>query len=717
MPIFDQKNGFDPASGVHQREGGNGFQGVTQMQGFQPPAPIELHLPHFTLLPTDGGGFQIRSGEKLILAHSMAAPALAAGFGDPKIDMYRGNFEMADRVSERAPLRYVSSSGDGATLSFASYPGDPRTVLIRLEELEENRLDLLFVDADPSFNRFWLRLPAGRDEAIWGCGEQMSYFNLRGRTYPLWTSEPGVGRDKNSEMTFRADVMGKAGGDYYCTNYPQPTFLSSRGYALHMATTAYADFNFSEPDAHELQVWAKPDSVSIYVDEDPKALVGRLSKRFGRQKPLPAWVDNGLIAGLKRGDHSFDLLDQIHQAGVPLAGIWCEDWTGLRETSFGSRLFWNWSWDKERYSNLPSQIAALKEKGIRFLGYVSPYLCTDGDLYSEGVAANAFAKSKTGDIYHVDFGEFDCAVIDLTNPKAAAWFRERVLDQNMLALGMSGWMADFGEYLPIDVALSDGSDPKLRHNAWPPLWGALNQRAMAENDMASEGLYFMRAGYTGTQATCPLLWAGDQCVDFSRHDGLVTAIVGALSSGLMGNAYHHSDIGGYTSLFGNQRTKELTERWAELAAFSSLMRSHEGNRPDDNFQIYQDPGTLAHLARMTKIFVALGPYRRALMAEAEATGLPLQRALMLHFFSDKRTFDVFDQFLLGPDLLVAPVWHEGAMERGLYLPRGANWAHVWSGDIYAGGVDLTIAAAIGQPPLFYRHGSDWSETFAKLASI
>ena len=74
---------------------------------------------------------------------------------------------------------------------------------------------------------------------------------------------------------------------------------------------------------------------------------------------------------------------------------------------------------------------------------------------------------------------------------------------------------------------------------------------------SGEALFFMRAGFTGVQRYCPLLWAGDQCVDFSRHDGLPSVICGALSSGLLGNAYHHSDIGGYTSLFGNVRTPEL----------------------------------------------------------------------------------------------------------------------------------------------------------------
>ena len=106
----------------------------------------------------------------------------------------------------------------------------------------------------------------------------------------------------------------------------------------------------------------------------------------------------------------------------------------------------------------------------------------------------------------------------------------------------------------------------------------------------------MRAGFTGVQRHCPLLWAGDQSVDFSRHDGLVTVICGALSSGLLGNAFHHSDIGGYTSLFGNVRTAELIQRWAEMAAFTPVMRTHEGNRPRENLQVDQDAAVLAHFA-------------------------------------------------------------------------------------------------------------------------
>lgn len=91
----------------------------------------------------------------------------------------------------------------------------------------------------------------------------MSYFNMRGRRFPLWTSEPGVGRDKTTEITFKSDVNGKAGGDYYNTNYPQPTYLSSRRYALHVETSAYSVFDFRNGDFHEIEIWAIPEKIEF----------------------------------------------------------------------------------------------------------------------------------------------------------------------------------------------------------------------------------------------------------------------------------------------------------------------------------------------------------------------------------------------------------------------------------------------------------------------
>jgi len=351
----------------------------------------------------------------------------------------------------------------------------------------------------------------------------------------------------------------------------------------------------------------------------------------------------------------------------------------------------------------------LRARGIRFLGYVNPYLCVDGTLFGEAEQLGLLALDADGGTYRVDFGEFDCAVVDFTRVDACDWFKRRVLRDNMLDIGLVGWMADFGEYLPVDAKLAQG-DARLLHNAWPTIWARVNAEATGADEM-----FFMRAGFTGVQRYNRLLWAGDQSVDFSRHDGLRTVITGALSSGLLGNPYHHSDIGGYTSLFGNVRTLELLQRWAEMAAFTPVMRTHEGNRPGENLQFHQSGAAMALLARMCRVHVLLLPVFRALADEAVATGLPMQRPLFLHFPHDPRAYDVEDAFLLGADLLVAPVHAEGAVEWPVYLPEGARWVHLWSGEAYEGGRTVTVAAPIGAPPVFHREGAGFDYALLREA--
>jgi alpha-glucosidase len=261
------------------------------------------------------------------------------------------------------------------------------------------------------------------------------------------------------------------------------------------------------------------------------------------------------------------------------------------------------------------------------------------------------------------------------------------------------------------VRLFDGSDPMEAHNRWPVLWAKVNADAIASRGKTHDATFFMRAGFSGVQAHCPLLWAGDQCVDFTRHDGINTVITAALSSGLLGNAYHHSDLGGYTSLHGVVRTAELMHRWIDLAAFAPVMRSHEGNRPADNLQLDSSAEILTHFARMSQVHARLAPYVRALSDEAVATGLPLQRPLFLHY-DEAAYYDIQDQYLYGADMIVAPVVQEGASSRNVTLPDG-DWVHLWSGDIFAKGT-YDIAAPHGQPPVFTRKDSAHASLFSAI---
>jgi alpha-glucosidase len=345
---------------------------------------------------------------------------------------------------------------------------------------------------------------------------------------------------------------------------------------------------------------------------------------------------------------------------------------------------------------------------------VNPYLAVDGPLYPEATAQGFLARRLDSDEpYLVDFGEFDAGVVDFTNAAACDWFAEEVIGKRMLDFGLDGWMADFGEYLPTDLRLFAG-DPMQEHNRWPVRWAEVNARAVASRGRTGDVLWFMRAGHTGVQAHCPLLWAGDQSVDFSRHDGIGTVITAALSSGLVGNAFSHSDVGGYTSLFGNIRTAELILRWYELGAFSPVFRTHEGNRPDDNLQIDSTPELIAGFVRWSRVHAALAPYVRQLVTEAQSTGLPAQRALFLHYPADREGLTIQDQYLYGADMMVAPVIEAGAVMRKVYLPQG-TWRHLWSGTDFGPGWH-DVEAPIGQPPVFYRPASAFAPLFAGVAA-
>lgn len=653
-------------------------------------------------------GFDLHFAGRLVLSHREHRPALAMARGAATVEMVRGNFRIED-----APTGMTAPAGfdlAGATVTLADADGPAARLTLHDHVLTAELLR-------PGYDRLHLHFHAEPEEAVWGGGEQMSYLQLNGRAFPIWTSEPGVGRDKSTELTRKMDADGMAGGDYWNTNYPQPTFLTSRWLAVHCTAESYAVMDFTDPALHRFEVWSAATTFELFAADGPQDLVGQLSTRFGRQPQLPDWAIGGAIVGLKDGARSFERLEHFIKAGTAVSGLWCEDWAGIRETSFGRRLFWDWRRDNQRFPDLPQRIAGLAARGIRFLAYANPYLAVDGILYEEAREAGHFClRQDCDEVYLVDFGEFDCGVLDFTRSETREWFAEKVLGREMLDIGISGWMADFGEYLPTDVRLADGSDPMEAHNRWPVLWGEVNAMAVESRGKTGDAVFFMRAGFSGVQAHCPLLWAGDQSVDFTRHDGIGTVITAALSAGLVGNAYSHSDCGGYTSILGNVRTVELMERWCELSAFAPVMRSHEGNRPDDNLQYDSTPGLLACFARWSRVHAHLAPYVRHLCTEAAEQGLPAQRPLFLHYPQDSALYAVQDQFLYGADLLVAPVIEEGATMRNVILPGGEEWIHAFTGERLAPGTHQ-VAAPVGTPPVFYRPGSRFADLFAGLAGL
>jgi len=254
------------------------------------------------------------------------------------------------------------------------------------------------------------------------------------------------------------------------------------------------------------------------------------------------------------------------------------------------------------------------------------------------------------------------------------------------------------------------------HNQYPVDWQRANYEAVKEAGKLGEIIFYTRSGYSHTSKYSTLIWAGDQLPTFSMDDGLASVIPAALSLGICGIGYHHSDIGGYTTFQPFfKRDKETFMRWAEHSAFTPVMRTHEGNRPQINVQFDSDPEILAHLAKMTRIHVHLAPLFKELSDEYQQTGIPLMRPLFLHYPDDNRVHQIKYEFLLGPDLLIANVLKPKKATWKVFLPND-TWIHVWSGKEFCGGWH-EVEAIIGHPPIFYRKNSQNAALFDSIKNV
>ncbi|MBA7624916.1 Sulfoquinovosidase [subsurface metagenome] len=658
-------------------------------------------------LVAQGEGFTLFYKGRRLLAHSARSPALFLGLGQGRYTMSHGHFRIGDKLRKKTPcssFRILESTENRALIDF---PGQ-----IRLSfEQQEGRLCCRFSHYAPDWNRLWIELCADSDEHIYGCGEQFSELDLRGKRLPIWSQEQGVGRGKDL-ITLLSNIQSGSGGTWYSSYFPMALFLSSKNWFCFCESSAYAEFDFRSRKAHRLLFWQIPEKLVFDKRETAPEIIESLSNLLGRQPALPDWTQEGVLLGVQGGSAVvLRKLQQAIEAGVKVAGLWVQDWEGRRQTSFGSQLMWNWSYDKNLYPDLPQLIEECHRRGIRFLGYINPFLAIERELYREVGAKGYCVKNSSGQDLLVTMTDFRAALLDLTNQEACAWIKG-VIREKMLGIGLDGWMADYGEYLSPGSVLASGESWELVHNVYPLLWARTNWEAVAESGRQNELFFFMRAGYNGSSRYAPAFFSGDQLVNWSLNDGLATVIPSLISLGLQGIGHSHSDIGGFTTVAWIRRSKELFLRWAEMAAFTPLMRTHEGNRPEANWQFDSDPETLSFLARMTDLYHRLKGYRLHVLEEYRRTGLPPIRHPYLHYGSDPVLHTLKYQYLFGRDLLVAPVILKNCKNWKVYLPE-EPWIHLWSGKRYAPGW-RRVPAPLGAPPVFYRQDSPFKQSFQEL---
>jgi alpha-glucosidase len=573
-------------------------------------------------------------------------------------------------------------------------------------------------EVEEPYDRVYLTYASTPEERFFGFGAQYTYFDNKGRKVPIFIQEQGIGRGEQP-ITFAVNWQADAGGNSYTSYASVPHYITSEMRSLFLENYQYSSFDLREEDRVQIEVFSSRMVGQILSGGTPDELIKQYTQYSGRMRPLPEWILSGAVVGVQGGtDQVLRISDRFEALDTPVAALWLQDWVGQRETSFGTQLWWNWELDQDHYPHWNMLRDKLEERDMRLMTYINPFLADDTackknhrrNLFAEAVKNGYLVHNQQGEPYRVRTTDFSAAFVDLTNPQARTWIKEVIKDE-LIGNGASGWMADFGEGLPYDAVLYSDADPKSYHNRYAEEWAEVNREAIREADLENDIVFFNRSGYSRSPRESTLFWLGDQLVSWDEHDGIKSAVTGLLSSGLSGYSLQHSDIGGYTAIdrppFKYYRSQELLMRWTELAAFTVVFRTHEGNRPEGNHQIYSNDETFQHFDRFAKVYTAWKPYRKELVRQAAETGLPVVRHPFIHYPDDPEVLGLEYQFMVGSEFMVAPILDPSEETVEVYLPAD-RWVHLWSGKEYGSptkGVYETVRAPIGKPAVFYKEDS------------
>lgn len=548
-----------------------------------------------------------------------------------------------------------------------------------------------------------LTLKTTKAARYFGGGEQFSHVELTGKKIPFIVEENGIGRG-DQPATRTANLVGAAGHEWssYC---PIPLVLSTENKAYLIENDCFSEIDLTVDGEITFTVDDDELKLRVFEADSPQELITKITAHLGRMPPLPDWT-YGTVLGIQGGaERVKQLVSEAKAYGNPVSAIWIQDWVGKKPTSIGSRLRWEWKPDEAAYPDFKQFCSEMNAQDVKVLGYINPFLLEETDMTDQALQKGYIVHRQDGSPYLIPFGGFKGYILDLSNPDARAWIKA-IIKTNMIGNGLSGWMADFAEWLPFDCKLHSGQDPKDYHNRFAADWAKVNREAVEEAGMLGEVVFFSRSGFTGSSGISTLFWAGDQMVDFGENDGLGSAVNALISSGLSGMAVNHTDIGGYTALkfpfFKHYlRDKELLFRWIEFEAFTPLYRTHEGLLPHDMVQFYSDSETQTCFASFAKIHKALEPMFKELVKEASETGLPVIRHPWLVCPEDTNCLNTEHQFFVGDDMLVIPVTSRGQTRVKGYFPQG-DWTHFFTQKTLSGEAWHEVDAPLGTPAVFYR---------------
>lgn len=600
--------------------------------------------------------------------------------------------------SRHHALRVIASSttDDAYTAELETDDPEGRNMSIRVSAMVGGliRVEVDVVPPDGVTGVF-ASFEADSDEAFHGFGGRRESTNLRGRTLANWVHD------------YRFPDVSTA---YY---YPQPMFLSSAGFGLWVDTSRMASFRMASDRDDAWRVIVSGTGLDMVVaPASGKDALRLLTDVTGRHRVAPSWsmgatpsrtiqIGQDTTPDVYRGKVEGDVA-RILGGDLPVEAYAYEGWVMLPE-------------DQVRTMN-----EQLRAAGVHPILYLRSFVADDiagtepAGRITEAVENGYVARTEDGApyLFPSPFLGADAAVVDFTNPEARQWWKGLV--RHMLELGADGFMNDFGEQVLADMVFADGSTGATMHNRYPVLQHEVTREAVDEfvsEHPEREIYFFVRAGYgsaPGSTAFENATFPGDESVDFERATGLPSVVPDMLNRALFGAYGFSTDIGGYADFQADVEVRgtdaELFTRWTEAAVFTTHFRIHNSALGGVRMPWSFDDATLTRFVELAELHDRARPLMRALWTEAEHSGVPPIRPLFLEDPSAEGNPHCDDEWMVGADVLVAPVLARGATSRAVWLPAGC-WQLHGTGDRLDGHHEIVVEAPLGTLPWFTRCGT------------
>lgn len=535
--------------------------------------------------------------------------------------------------------------------------------------LTHQRAKSLSIFNDGSAHYLAAQLNLGVGELVYGLGERFTAFAKNGQSVDIWNADGGT----SSEQAYKNI----------------PFYLTNRGYGVFVNNTGKVSFEVASETVEKVQFSAQTHDLQYFViyGPTPAAILEKYTALTGRAPQLPEWSFGLWLSTSFVTDYDEKtvtaFIDEMERREIPL-DVFHFDCFWMREYQWC-----DFQWDPRTFPEPAAMLARLKAKGLKISLWINPYIGQASPLFAEGKAGGYFLRRHDGSVWQWDLWQAGNAIVDFTNPAARDWFKSKL--RPLLEMGVDCFKTDFGERIPTDVIYFNGADPHQMHNLYTQLYNATVWELLQEVK-GKDAIVFARSATTGGQKM-PVHWGGDNTSSF---ESMAESLRGGLSLSLSGFGYWSHDIGG----FEGTPDPAVFKRWLAFGLLSSHSRLHGNESVRVPWSIDEEA------VDVTRTFVnlkkKLHPYLVATMREVTARGLPMMRPMLLEFPEDPTSWFLDQQYMLGPDLLVAPVLSASG-EVTFYLPDG-KWRNYFTDEIVEGGRWFTESHGFTTLPLFARDG-------------